>query len=211
MYEKDKCEYRLGSSPSVEHIPYMAGDRGKILFGYTIVILKDSDIPKVEIMSHKEIMKIKARSKAKNDGPWVTDESEMMRKTVLRRAFKYIPKTQKLNQAMIADNNLYDLEAQHRAPGTSSGSDSLKERLNPTKEVENTVVEPDTVAPDPPQSSKPKNTGKSTQVQNEKPKETPADDFLPWQCNMCKKNFFVPKDDKCPLCFSADFTDTREK
>lgn len=41
-----------------------------------------------EIMTVDEVKRIKARSRAGNNGPWITDEPEMSKKTVLRRMSK---------------------------------------------------------------------------------------------------------------------------
>lgn len=132
VHENDQCDYDLGSTPFIKHKPNFRGDRGKVLFGYVVVRLTSVDIPKIEIMSHSEIMKIKGRSMAGNYGPWKTDESEMMRKTVVRRAFKYIPKTPAILDAMEQDNRDYDLVGSNQigdAIQHQVGTDGLKARL----------------------------------------------------------------------------------
>lgn len=141
VYENDTFEYNLGSNPFIKHRPSLtATDRGKVLFGYAVVRLVGSDIPKIELMSHEEIMKIKARSKAKDSGPWKTDEAEMMRKTVLRRAFKYIPKTPEIQSAMEADNQQFDFKVEELKDDKSNlGAEGLKSRME-AKKVESTEV-----------------------------------------------------------------------
>lgn len=130
VYEKDRYEYNLGSNPYINHQPTLTGDRGKVLFGYAIVKLVGSDMPKIELMSYDDIMKIKARSKAKDSGPWKTDEPEMMRKTVLRRAFKYIPKTPEIQTAMEVDNEQFDMNIEELKNDKSNlGANGLKGRL----------------------------------------------------------------------------------
>lgn len=49
-----------------------------------------------DVMSKDELDSIKARSASakKGSGPWITDEGEMQKKTVVKRASKYWPKTQ---------------------------------------------------------------------------------------------------------------------
>jgi recombination protein RecT len=44
-----------------------------------------------EVMTKDELDKIRARSKAKDSGPWVTDTAQMYRKTVTKRGLNYIP------------------------------------------------------------------------------------------------------------------------
>ena len=44
-----------------------------------------------EVMSKAEVDSIRKRSKASDRGPWVTDYEAMAKKTVVRRAFPYLP------------------------------------------------------------------------------------------------------------------------
>ncbi len=45
----------------------------------------------IDFMNRAEIEAIRNRSRAKDDGPWVTDTGEMWKKTVAKRALKYTP------------------------------------------------------------------------------------------------------------------------
>ncbi len=130
VYQKDKFKYNLGSEPRIVFEPNLdEEDRGDVKCAFAAIRLKDSPYPKLEIMTKKQLLAIKDRSKAKDSGPWQTDEPEMMRKTVLRRALKYIPKTPEIEQALEADNQLYDigLPSNHEA---GLGVDALKERID---------------------------------------------------------------------------------
>ncbi len=53
-------------------------------------------------MSIDEIFDIRGRSEAfkRGNGPWKTDEGEMIRKTVVMRAYKYWPKCERLGEAI---------------------------------------------------------------------------------------------------------------
>jgi hypothetical protein len=60
-------------------------------------------------MSKEEILAIRDRSSSKTKdgtivGPWKTDEAEMWRKTVVRRASKYMPLSTEAQRAVMADN-----------------------------------------------------------------------------------------------------------
>ena len=66
-------------------------DRGEMFAAYSCVWLKDSDSPDFCVMTKQEIDGIKARSKAKDYGPWVTDYNEMAKKTTFRRHSKWLP------------------------------------------------------------------------------------------------------------------------
>lgn len=67
--------------------PDAAGD---VIAAYCVVELKD-DACHHEVMTRAEVDAIKQRSRAGNSGPWVTDYTEMARKTVFRRASKWLP------------------------------------------------------------------------------------------------------------------------
>lgn len=127
VYEGCECEIDLATEKKiVKHIPYQATgkDKGNILFGYSKAILQDGRAH-VEIMSYKDILDIRGYSesykdyvKKKSKGEWATstwvdNESEMCRKTIVRRHFKYLPKSdnKQLQRAIELDNADYDFPA----------------------------------------------------------------------------------------------------
>jgi recombination protein RecT len=90
--EKDYWEHEYGLNPKLVHRPHLDGQPGKPIFAYSIIRLKDRAAePIVDVMTVAEIEDVRARSAAGRGGPWVTDWSEMARKTVLRRNMKYAP------------------------------------------------------------------------------------------------------------------------
>lgn len=90
VHEKDKFKVRFGLVEELEHIPSEEMDPGKPRLVYCVADFKDGG-HHMEIMTWAEVQKIRARSKAKDFGPWVTDEEEMAKKTVVRRSQKYWP------------------------------------------------------------------------------------------------------------------------
>jgi len=89
----EKDEFEVNKGKVVKHvINYKELDRGNPYAAYAIIEMKDG-FEHHEIMSWKEIMSIKARSKSGklDNSPWVTDTFEMAKKTVFRRAAKWIP------------------------------------------------------------------------------------------------------------------------
>lgn len=97
-----------GLSKEPSHISNTFGDRGDIVGAYCTVKTVDGDFL-TEEMNIAEIYDIRGRSesfKKKGTGPWITDEGEMIRKTVVKRAYKYWPKCERLGSAiqMINDN-----------------------------------------------------------------------------------------------------------
>ncbi|EOU9609829.1 recombinase RecT [Cronobacter dublinensis] len=87
------------------------GDRGEVVGGYCTVKTPDGDYL-TEEMSLAEIKAVEATSKAKN-GPWKNFWEEMARKTIVKRASKYWPKAQRLDNAI---HLLNDDEGMHQEP-----------------------------------------------------------------------------------------------
>jgi recombination protein RecT len=88
--EGDTFRMEWGLGQRLVHIPNLKQGRGDITAAYAIARCKDAD-PIYEVMTREEIDAVRARSKSSNEGPWVTDYSEMARKTVCRRLIKYLP------------------------------------------------------------------------------------------------------------------------
>ena len=55
-------------------------------------------------MTRKAVDRIRAGSKASNNGPWVQHYAEMARKTVIKNLMKYIPKSIEVAKATSLDN-----------------------------------------------------------------------------------------------------------
>lgn len=124
VHANDKFDFRLGDDPFIAHVPTLASP-GPVIAAYSIAVLKSGEKTR-EVMSIDAIEKVRARSKAKNNGPWVTDYEEMCRKTVARRHFKVLPASTDLDDLMRRDDDLYDLnaakdEAQGNRPKSLAG------------------------------------------------------------------------------------------
>lgn len=65
-------------------------------------------------MTFDEIEAIRKRSKASSSGPWKTDWDEMAKKTVFRRASKWIQLSPHLDRALEHDWDTPDFEAEAR-------------------------------------------------------------------------------------------------
>lgn len=89
VYPDDQFEVTYGTGGHLTHTP--GDDRtGKAKKFYSYVRLKDGS-EDFDVMTLKEVEKIRARSKSPDDGPWVTDFNEMGKKTVFRRHSKWLP------------------------------------------------------------------------------------------------------------------------
>ncbi len=103
VYERDTFELVLGIESKVTHKPYLEGERGAARLVYGVAHFKDGS-HHFEWMSIQEVNKIRNRSKAKDNGPWVTDRDQMVRKTLLRRMANYLPMSIELATAVEVDN-----------------------------------------------------------------------------------------------------------
>lgn len=93
VYEHDEFDMELGLEIKVRHKPKITGSRGEPMLVYMIAHFKDGG-NHFEWMTIDEVMSIKARSSAVKSGgttPWDTDRDEMIKKTVIRRGWKYLP------------------------------------------------------------------------------------------------------------------------
>lgn len=87
--ENDYFDYALGLTEKLDHKP-SDGDRGAITHFYCIVRYKDGG-HHIEVMTKGEVDRIRLRSQSKNSPAWRDDYAMMGRKTVIRRAAKYMP------------------------------------------------------------------------------------------------------------------------
>lgn len=101
VYENDDFDYAYGLEPKLYHRPSL-GERGKAKAYYAVATLTNGGAAFI-VMSPADIEKIRARSRAKDDGPWKTDYDAMARKTCLRQLFKLLPKSAVLAQALAQD------------------------------------------------------------------------------------------------------------
>lgn len=146
VHENDKFELRYGLNPTLEHSPTLTKDPGKPLFVYCLARLKDGS-SHIEAMTIAEVDKIRARSRSGNNGPWQTDYGEMAKKTVVRRAAKYLPmSSERWQKAMEADDTDFvegevvaDVANQLEA-SASKGNERAKKALS-AKKAGITIIE----------------------------------------------------------------------
>lgn len=118
VYEGDYFDIDLGNS-TVSHKPHFLNnkEKGKIIGVYSIAILSNSN-QQIEWMDVDSVNEIKNRSESykaylkdnKRSSIWNSDLTEMIRKTIIRRIYKYLPRTErmeKIDQAVNLDNQDY--------------------------------------------------------------------------------------------------------
>ena len=147
VYEND--EFVIESSDftnPITHRPKPFGDRGKIVGVYAIAALTTGQL-QTETMSVEQLYEIRERSesyKAHKAGKikscvWTTDEGEMMRKTVVRRIVKYLPKSEsfeKVAQAISLDEQDYKA-----SPASITYAESLLESSTIVERLERASFE----------------------------------------------------------------------
>jgi recombination protein RecT len=157
VYEEDHFEFAFGLNEKCQHVP-AKGDRGKAEYVYAVAILKDGGHA-FEVMSVKEIEKIRQGSKAANDGPWSTHWDEMARKTVIRRLAKFLPLSPEFQKAAALDElpdagisqSLTDEALQSPEEASASTAKTLQNKIKTAKktgkkkalESKPPVIEPD--------------------------------------------------------------------
>jgi recombination protein RecT len=112
--EGDIFEYASGRI--LNHVPHFLrrdedkpAQSGKVYAAYCVVELTGETV-KSEVLSFDEVEAIRKRSRAGSNGPWVTDWSEMAKKTAFRRASKWIPLSADVRDALDRDDDRAGIE-----------------------------------------------------------------------------------------------------
>lgn len=103
--ENDSFIYEMGEVK--QHSIDFRKDRGPAYAVYVVITMKDGGT-KTEVMSKAEIESVRKRSRAGNAGPWQTDWNEMAKKTVFRRASKWLSLSAEDHKAFYADYDTPD-------------------------------------------------------------------------------------------------------
>ena len=103
--EGDEFHYQFGLNPDLTHVPALTVEKQPLTHVYSIAWPKDVDQrPGFEPMSREQVEAIRMKSKAKDDGPWVTDFDEMARKTVFNRHAKWLDLSPEVREVIERDN-----------------------------------------------------------------------------------------------------------
>jgi recombination protein RecT len=140
VHENDHFEFAYGLEPTLKHTPTL-DDPGRVIAFYAVARLKDGGY-QFEVMGKKQVDEIRARSRAANDGPWVTDYEEMGKKTVIRRLAKMLPASVELARAVALDERAaaglpqeidtvfdMDVEAEDVTTGNGNGNKSTLDAI----------------------------------------------------------------------------------
>lgn len=99
--EGDTFRYSLGLRPTLEHVPSddEKRDTKRMTHAYAVAHLRDAD-PVFVVLSRGDVLARKKRSQAASNGPWVTDEEAMWRKTAIRALYTWLPKSTEMAAAI---------------------------------------------------------------------------------------------------------------
>lgn len=95
VYANDEFDFEFGSNPRVHHRPYwMVGrpEQGNLIAVYAVARLRGGGV-QIEVMPKAEVDQHRAKSRAKDSGPWVNFYDAMALKTAVRKIAKYLPKS----------------------------------------------------------------------------------------------------------------------
>ena len=106
VHAKDKFRVTLGLDDSIKHVPTDDEDPGLWTHVYAVATLADGT-RQFEVMSRRQVLAIREKSRAKNNGPWANieaeDGKEMARKTVVKRLAKSLPLSTEFAAALALD------------------------------------------------------------------------------------------------------------
>lgn len=91
VYSNDIFDLAYGDDERLVHKPLLEGDRGKAVGVYAIAKLRDGGIQRI-YLTRSDVHRYRDKSMAKDNGPWVTDELAMWRKTAIRRLCNMLPR-----------------------------------------------------------------------------------------------------------------------
>lgn len=131
--ENDLFEYDMGEIKT--HKIDFRKPRGSVYAAYCICKFKDGTC-KADVMSRDEIESIRARSKAGNSGPWITDWNEMGKKTIFKRLSKWLPLSAEVQDLLDVDDDEFRHQPKSQAV--------VENRVVPTFVIPEAQPEPST-------------------------------------------------------------------
>jgi recombination protein RecT len=125
--ENDEFDYDCGEV--LRHKIDFRKPRGEAYAFVCVIKMKDGG-KKCEVMTRDEVEAIRKRSRSANNGPWVTDFNEMAKKTVFRRASKWIELSSEIRDAFDNDDKDYvDGRVTSRQTAAITTADDLTKML----------------------------------------------------------------------------------
>lgn len=102
VYEKDRYRELLGSEMRLEHERSLEADPGPAVRWYAVARFSGGGI-QFKSLTKAQVERYRARSRARDEGPWVTDYDAMAMKTAMRRLAPFLPLTVEVAEALADD------------------------------------------------------------------------------------------------------------
>lgn len=104
--EGDEFEYEYGLDERLRHVPSTAPVEGRPMTHVYMVAHFNDGGHYIDVMTKGEVDAIRKRSKSPEYGPWSTDYEAMAMKSVIRRAFKFMPVSVEAAEGAAADETV---------------------------------------------------------------------------------------------------------
>lgn len=114
--EADDFEFEYGLNPTLRHKPARTAP-GKVTDVYAVATFQNGGSAFV-VMSIDDVEKIRKRSRASGNGPWVTDWDAMAKKTAIKQLIRFLPLSTELRTLATAAH----LDGTTRDSGTSAAA-----------------------------------------------------------------------------------------
>lgn len=102
--EGDEFDYAFGMDKFLNHKPSKERGASRKPITHAYCIWEDKYQSKdFDVMTLEEIEDVRKRSRSPNKGPWVTDLAPMAKKSVVRRASNYMPRSTEFANAIAVD------------------------------------------------------------------------------------------------------------
>lgn len=137
--ENDVFEYDCGEIKA--HKIDFRKPRGAAYAFYARATFKDGSV-KSEVMTVDDVRAIQARSRAGQSGPWVTDFSEMAKKTVFRRLSKWLPISSEFKDALEKDGDQLEEKRMENAVKIGFASVQTVQQVQPVQAQDDVPMEP---------------------------------------------------------------------
>ena len=127
--ERDEFWVEAGSDDRIHHRPYIGNeDPGKYTHVYAVIQYRDGS-QQFDWDTWAWVQTIRKRAKASDKGPWITDEAEMGKKSIVRRLMKLAPLAVEARRAIELEEQDEAEVAQHRSGRPSAIVSRIHERL----------------------------------------------------------------------------------
>lgn len=169
VYENDVFENEYGLNPKFRHVPALS-NRGPLVAAYAIGHVRGAE-PQIEVLTSDDIKEIRSVAGARGT-IWQKWESEMWRKSAVKRLWKYLPKTE-MDDRLIAALSIEYRNDIMLSESATVDADILGEILNedkPAIEAEN--------KPKPQSESVPKKTARKPKNDVKKVVDKPAQETV---------------------------------